>query len=153
MRFLVSSLTYSLDLREGYYVGGQAAIIMFEVTSRLTYKNVPNWHRDIQRVCIDIPTVLCGNKVDVKDREVAPKSINYHRKKNLPYYEISVKSNYNYEKPFIYLLRQLSHDEKLTLVQEPALLPAELTVDTTSQQQNEAIIAAGDADFPEDEGF
>merc|ERR1712180_119993 len=33
-------------LRDGYYIQGQCAIIMFDVTSRVTYKNVPNWHRD-----------------------------------------------------------------------------------------------------------
>jgi GTP-binding nuclear protein Ran len=53
-------------LRDGYYVQGQCAIIMFDVTSRITYKNVPNWHRDLVRVCENIPIVLCGNKVDVK---------------------------------------------------------------------------------------
>ena len=30
-------------LRDGYYIHGQCAIIMFDVTSRLTYKNVPTW--------------------------------------------------------------------------------------------------------------
>ena len=25
---------------------GQCGIIMFDVTSKITYKNVPNWHRD-----------------------------------------------------------------------------------------------------------
>ncbi len=36
---------------------------MFDVTSRITYKNVPNWHRDLTRVCENIPIVLTGNKV------------------------------------------------------------------------------------------
>lgn len=36
-------------LRDGYYIHGQCAIIMFDVTSRLTYKNVPTWHRDLCR--------------------------------------------------------------------------------------------------------
>ena len=62
---------------------GQCAIIMFDVTSRVTYKNVPNWYRDLVRVCDDIPIVLCGNKVDLKDRKVKAKSIVFHRKKNL----------------------------------------------------------------------
>ena len=62
---------------------GQCAIIMFDVTSRVTYKNVPNWHRDLVRVCENIPIVLCGNKVDIKDRKVKAKSIVFHRKKNL----------------------------------------------------------------------
>ena len=70
-------------LRDGYYIQGQCAIIMFDVTSRVTYKNVPSWHRDLVRVCENIPIVLCGNKVDIKDRKVKAKSITFHRKKNL----------------------------------------------------------------------
>jgi GTPase SAR1 family protein len=60
------------------------------------------------RVCESIPIVLCGNKVDVKNRQVKPKQVTFHRKKNLQYYEISAKSNYNYEKPFLYLARKLT---------------------------------------------
>ena len=48
---------------------------MFDVTSRLTYKNVPTWHRDLCRVCENIPIVLCGTKVDVKNRQVKPKQV------------------------------------------------------------------------------
>ncbi|CDI79417.1 GTP-binding nuclear protein ran/tc4, putative [Eimeria acervulina] len=50
-------------LRDGYYIKGQCAIMMFDVTSRITYRNIPNWHRDIVRVCENIPIVLVGNKV------------------------------------------------------------------------------------------
>lgn len=64
---------------------------MFDVTSRITYKSVPNWYRDLTRVCENIPIVLCGNKVEVKDRKVKAKQITFHRKKNLQYYEISAK--------------------------------------------------------------
>jgi GTP-binding nuclear protein Ran len=94
-------------LRDGYYIQGQCAIIMFDVTSRITYKNVPNWHRDLVRVCENIPIVLVGNKVDVKERKVKAKQITFHRKKNLQYYDISAKSNYNFEKPFLWLARKL----------------------------------------------
>ena len=114
-------------LRDGYYIQGnlrslasfsrsdqnliniqgQCAIVMFDVTSRVTYKNVPNWHRDLVRVCENIPIVLTGNKVDIKDRKVKAKSIVFHRKKNLQYYDISAKSNYNFEKPFLWLARKV----------------------------------------------
>jgi len=57
-------------LREGYYVGASCAIIMFDVTSRITYKNVSKWYKDLTRICEGIPIVLVGNKVDVKDRKV-----------------------------------------------------------------------------------
>ena len=63
---------------------------MFDVTSRITYKNVPTWHRDLVRVCEAIPMVLCGNKVDMKDRKVKAKAITFHRKKNIQYVSVSV---------------------------------------------------------------
>jgi len=139
-------------LRDGYYIGGQAAIIMFDVTSRMTYKNVPNWHRDIVRVCMEIPIVLCGNKVDVKERQVKPKTITFHRKKNIQYYEISVKSNYNYEKPFVYLLRKLTGDGNLTLAQQPALPPPEVDIDLSHQKAQEDLVnQAIHSEFPQDD--
>ena len=100
-------------LRDGYYIGGHCAIIMFDVTSRITYKNVPNWHKDLVRVIGHLPIVLCGNKVDIKERKVKAKQIIFHRKKNLQYFDISAKSNYQYEKPFIWLLRKLVGDQRL----------------------------------------
>jgi GTP-binding nuclear protein Ran len=54
--------------------------------------------------------VLVGNKVDVKDRKVKAKQITFHRKKNLQYYDISAKSNYQFEKPFVWLLRRMTND-------------------------------------------
>merc|ERR1712039_1123092 len=111
-------------LRDGYYIQGQCAIIMFDVTSRITYKNVPNWHRDLVRVCENIPIVLTGNKVKVK-----AKSITFHRKKNLQYYDISAKSNYNFEKPFLWLARKLVGNQTLEFVAAPALAPPEVQVD------------------------
>ncbi|KAF3441174.1 hypothetical protein FNV43_RR15086 [Rhamnella rubrinervis] len=95
--------------RSGSTAGARlCAIIMFDVTACLTYKNVPTWHRDLCRVCENMPIVLCGNKVDVKNRQVNAKQVTFQRKKNLQYYEISAKSNYNFEKPFLYLAKKLA---------------------------------------------
>ena len=69
-------------LRDGYYIQSQCAIIMFDVTSRATYNNVSSWHGDLVRMCENIPIVLCGNKVDIKDLKVKAKSITFHRMKN-----------------------------------------------------------------------
>ncbi|KDO23804.1 hypothetical protein SPRG_11234 [Saprolegnia parasitica CBS 223.65] len=109
-------------LRDGYYVGAQCAIIMFDVTSRISYKNVPCWHRDIVRVCEDIPIVLCGSKIDAMTRNVQGKQIAFHRKKNLPYCEISAKTSVALEMPFLYLARKLAGDDNLTFVPEIKLL-------------------------------
>jgi GTP-binding nuclear protein Ran len=143
-------------LRDGYYIQGQCAIIMFDVTSRVTYKNVPNWHRDLVRVCENIPIVLCGNKVDVKDRKVKAKSIVFHRKKNLQYYDISAKSNYNFEKPFLSLARNYFNHKNLFFVEQVALAPPEVGIDLDQQWRNEVLVEEASAialpdDFLEEE--
>ncbi|KAF7307865.1 GTP-binding nuclear protein [Mycena kentingensis (nom. inval.)] len=116
-------------LRDGYYIQGQCGIIMFDVTSRITYRSVPNWHRDLERVCEGIPVVLVGNKVDIKERKVKTAQVTFHRKKNLHYVEISAKSNYNFEKPFLHLARKLVGDNHLEFAAPVALKPAEVEVD------------------------
>jgi len=123
-------------LRDGYYIKGQCAIIMFDVTSRITYKNVPNWHRDIARVCENIPIVLVGNKVDVKDRQVKARQIQFHRKRNLQYYDVSARSNYNFEKPFLWLARRLTHQPTLNFVGQHAKAP-EINIDPGLVEQAE----------------
>jgi GTP-binding nuclear protein Ran len=139
-------------LRDGYYIQGQCAIIMFDVTSRITYKNVPTWHKDLVRVCENIPIVLCGNKVDIKDRKVKAKAITFHRKKNLQYYDISAKSNYNFEKPFLWLARKLAGDANLEFVAMPALNPPEVNIDPELLKKYELEIeAAKNAPIPDDD--
>ncbi|KAJ2771478.1 GTP-binding nuclear protein gsp1/Ran [Coemansia nantahalensis] len=139
-------------LRDGYYIQGKCAIIMFDVTSRITYKNVPNWHRDLVRVCENIPIVLCGNKVDIKERKVKAKTITFHRKKNLQYYDISAKSNYNFEKPFLWLARKLTGEPDLDFVEAPALQPPEVQIDANLMMQyNQEMEAAAAMPLPEED--
>jgi len=146
-------------LRDGYYIGGQCGIIMFDVTSRITYKNVPKWHRDLVRVCENIPIVLVGNKVDVKDRKVKAKQITYHRRHNLQYFDVSAKSNYQFEKPFLWLARRLSGDPNLTFVEAPMLAPEEVQIDSEQlaaiQREEQELQAMQNAPLPdeEDESF
>ena len=132
---------------------------MFDVTARVTYKNVPTWFCDLVRVCENIPIVLCGNKVrlchrptvicftleliifvdgwqvDIKDRKVKAKHITFHRKKSLQYYDISAKSNYNFEKPFLWLARKLSGEPNLDFLAMPVLRPPEAAMDEVQIKQ------------------
>ena len=115
-------------LRDGYYIGADCAIIMFDVCNRITYKNVPNWHKQLNRVCEGIPIVLVGNKVDVPDRKVKARQIIFPRKHGIQYYDISAKTNYQFEKPFLWLLRKLIGDPNLNLVEALALEPSEYEI-------------------------
>ena len=90
--------------------------------------------------------------MDVKDRKVKAKSITFHRKKNLQYYDISAKSNYNFEKPFLWLARKLLGDPNLEFVAMPALQPPEVQMDPSLIKQYEADIAAAQqAELPDED--
>ena len=43
--------------------GAQCAMIMFDLTSEASYKNIEKWYKQITDVCDYIPIVILGNKV------------------------------------------------------------------------------------------
>ena len=130
-------------------VGADCAILMFDVTSRSSYESVPNWHRDLDRVCGKIPIVLVGNKCDMKERRVKAKNITYHQRKNMPYFDISAKSNYNFEKPFRWLARTLAKDPNLQFIEQIAIKPPEVHFDPAVYRQVNDL--PPDAPLPNDE--
>lgn len=93
----------------------------------------------------------------MKERKVKAKTITFHRKKNLQYYDISAKSNYNFEKPFLWLARKLVGNPQLVrtssrdtfclpsipllthslqeFVAAPALAPPEVQVDEAQMEK------------------
>jgi GTP-binding nuclear protein Ran len=119
---------------------------MFDTTSRITYKNVPNWYRDLTRVCKDIPMMLLGNKVDISNRKVKSKSMTF-QKENIQYCDISAKSNHNFEKPFLLLARKLMNDEDLVFIESPALQPPEHPKEKTESIEDAIELELPDDDF------
>ena len=75
------------------------------------------YENDVEKISFNSQlTFYCIFQVDIKDRKVKAKSIVFHRKKNLQYYDISAKSNYNFEKPFLWLARFVSINFPLRFV-------------------------------------
>ncbi len=119
-------------LADGYYMEADGAIVMFDLTSSKTFQHVPCLLNTIHRVISDVPIVLCGNKVDLENRQVSPKQIYSftHSPKQegkiTSYYDISAKSNYNFEKPFLTLLRHMSGHDDLIFIEMPVIAPPEI---------------------------
>jgi GTPase SAR1 family protein len=88
---------------------GDGVIIVFDVTDKVTYDSVDMWYNECIKITNNI--IICGNKVDNKNREVTAKNITFHRKHNLKYFEISARSNYNFEKPYLSLLKGILGDD------------------------------------------
>ncbi len=83
-------------LRQSFYEGSDAAIIVFDVTNLISFDHVENWYHEIQS-CGNIPIILLGNKIDlVEKRKVPPEMIkSFNDKFNLPYFETSAKTGEN----------------------------------------------------------
>ena len=75
-------------------------LVFFDVTSRISFDNVPDWMNDVKETAGDIPVVVCGNKADIDERKMDQRDI-----KNLPfkYRDVSAKRIYNCEKPLTFL--------------------------------------------------
>ena len=45
-------------------------IIMYDVTNKLSYKNIKFWKVKLKKLCGNIPTIIIGNKIDSKSRKI-----------------------------------------------------------------------------------
>lgn len=70
--------------------------MMFDVTERESYRSIPEWYKKLITICECIPIVLVGNKVDDKNKRVKARQINFQISKNIQYYDLSAKANYQY---------------------------------------------------------
>ncbi len=142
-------------LRDGYYILSQGAIVMFDLTNRQSYINAEKWYDGVTAKNLnlqDIPIVLCGNKVDVVQRQVKPHQIHLHQKLEIPYYDISAKSNYNFEKPFLNLARKLTGHADLQFTEHAAIEPP--TIDLSAEmiaQYEKELGSAMEMDSDEEE--
>lgn len=76
----------------------------------------------------------------------------FHRKKNLQYFELSAKSNYNFEKPFLWLARKLVGNPSVEFVAAPALAPPEVPLDANLMAQyNKELEDAAAAPLPDED--
>ena len=123
-------------LRDQYYKDAHGALLFFDVTSRITYKNIPSWHRDLMRVCEQsMPIVLFANKIDVSGRKVKTKAIHYHDKHDtVVLMEGSVKDCTNLKESLEYLLRRIMDDDSLELLPDDTLVQAMQSVSIGSWQ-------------------
>lgn len=88
----------------GYDSKPDCAIIMFDVCNRESWDHLMIYHQWLKTTFGEISIVICGNKVDKKDQRESPTFVREKFGRSpLIYFEISALSNYNFEKPFLFL--------------------------------------------------
>jgi len=126
-----------------------AAIIILEVTDLNTYRDARRWYIRIKNECGNIPVVIIGNKMDVQEKQVKEKHITVIEKKRIQYFDVSVKCEFQLEKPLVWILQRLI-GEQLHLVEEPAMIPREIELDLErASNLNRELQEAAEAKFPE----
>ncbi len=99
---------------ESYYDGAHGAIVMFALTSTSSYQQTEKWMRRFHENAPEASIVLCGNKVETKDRRVSIEDITLHRElgeefgQEISYLDLSVKTGQNIEEPFLAVLRLIT---------------------------------------------
>jgi GTP-binding nuclear protein Ran len=103
-------------LRDGYYINADAAMIFFDLNSRITYKNLGSWKKSFERTVKDAPIVVVGNKVDIPERKLKRDDVTKPTEWDFPYFETSVRTGLNCKDPFLSLARTLTGNQDLEFI-------------------------------------
>lgn len=115
-------------------------IVMFDVTNEESFFQSMGMIECFHYTYPKVPIVWTGNKVDIRERQVQWKRIKRMLDtrmdgKVLKYFDVSAKSNFNFDKPFVELLRKITGKSDLTLVNNEAIVPP--TVDFLVEEMKE----------------
>ncbi|KAN0035994.1 hypothetical protein ACTA71_005292 [Dictyostelium dimigraforme] len=140
----------------GYYRGAVGAMIVYDITSKISFKNVTRWLNELREMAEqDILIMMVGNKSDLEmSREVPTKEAQAFAESNkISFLETSALSSTNVNQSFERLLTDIFHlvssrkpmvvddtqnwlvpnqGKKLTPLSDPA---PQLTANTTSTHQ------------------
>lgn len=101
-------------MRDSYMRSGEGFMLVFSITSRSSFEELPVFHDQILRVRdVDTaPIVVCGNKSDLEyERQVTTQEgLDFSRVKNVPYFESSAKTRWNVDESFFELVRQIKRN-------------------------------------------
>eukprot|EP00045_Choanoeca_perplexa_P019695 m.294831 g.294831 ORF g.294831 m.294831 type:complete len:208 (+) comp50798_c0_seq1:27-650(+) len=87
------------SVHPSYYHEAHACILVFDVTRKVTYKNLQTWYKELRQYRPKIPVIVVANKIDV-DYSVTSKSFGFPKKNGLPFYFVSASDGTNVVKVF-----------------------------------------------------
>lgn len=102
------------------------AVVMIDISNRDTLEDLSKIMFEVEAACReDIPIVFAGNKTD-KGTDIIASDFDGQRarrliwvKKNCPFLRLSVKSGCNMGEPFLHILKKVTGNNELVLVDPP----------------------------------
>ncbi|XP_045592938.1 rab-like protein 2A isoform X1 [Procambarus clarkii] len=98
-RFQTMHPSYYHQVNGIYIFQAHAAILVFDGTRKVTYKNLSNWYKELRQHRPEIPCFCAVNKID-ENEDIAGKSFAFPEKNNIPMYYVSASSGTNVVKMF-----------------------------------------------------
>ncbi|MHA1340758.1 MAG: Rab family GTPase [Promethearchaeota archaeon] len=89
------------NVRKNYIQGANGALILFDLTQKLTLSHVPNWYEDVISIIGKKPILLIGNKMDLHYKDsIIERAKKLSEKLGIELYLTSAKTGYNMNKIF-----------------------------------------------------
>jgi len=102
------------SMRDQYMRSGQGFLVVYSITSKVSFTEVANLKNQIIRVkeVDSAPVVFVGNKCDLESERQVPKSDGNEAATTFgcPFFETSAKANINVENSFFQLVREIKKD-------------------------------------------
>jgi len=98
-----------------YYRGAQAAVVVYDITSRESYDGAKTWVNELRRRGDpSIVICLCGNKADMRDRRKvdAEEAREYAAEGGMLFVETSAKDSSNIERLFLDVARKVPRQQQ-----------------------------------------
>jgi Rab-like protein 2 len=77
-----------------YYYQAHACLLCFDLTRKITYKNLEQWYAELTQYRPSIPVIIVANKVDLEPK-AAKREYGFVAKKDLPIYFVSASDGTN----------------------------------------------------------
>ena len=56
-------------MHPAYYFEANAALLVFDTTRKITYKNCTKWYNEFRSHCPSTPCILVGNKIGIEHKK------------------------------------------------------------------------------------
>ena len=103
-------------LTSQYYNGADGALLIFDVTSKLSFERINFWMNELneKKKLNELGLLLIGNKIDLVNKRIIDKeeAENFAKNNNLSYYETSALKNININNIIIDIAKQCLNNIK-----------------------------------------
>ncbi|KAL2474018.1 Ras-related protein RABA1f [Forsythia ovata] len=136
-------------ITSAYYRGAVGALLVYDVTRRVTFENVERWLRELRdHTDSNIVIMLVGNKADLRHlRAVQTEDAKaFAERENAFFMETSALESMNVENAFTEVLTQIHHvvsRKALEASDDPAALPKGQTISVGSKDDITAVKTGG----------